>query len=59
MDAAAMQQAPAALTAVVQVQQQNQQQHQQLIQQQGKALQVALQAIQNNQNAYVTHPLPT
>ena len=59
MDAAAVQQALAALTAVVQAQQQNQQQQQQAIQQQGQALQVALQAIQHNQNAVASHPLPT
>ncbi len=59
MDANAIQQALAALTAVVQAQQQNQQQQQQTIQQQGQALQVALQAIQNNQNAVASHPLPT
>ena len=59
MDAAAIQQALAALTAVVQAQQQNQQQQEQAIQQQGQALQVALQAITNNQNAVVSHPLPT
>ena len=59
MDAVAIQQALAALTAVVQAQQQNQQQQQQAIQQQGQALQIALQAIQQNQNAVVSHPLPT
>ncbi|KAK4021756.1 hypothetical protein OUZ56_003665 [Daphnia magna] len=47
-----MQQAIASLRAVVQTQQQAQQQ-------QGNALQTALQAIQNNQNAFVSQPLPT
>ncbi|KAI9553758.1 hypothetical protein GHT06_019016 [Daphnia sinensis] len=47
-----MQQAIAALTAVVQAQQQTQQQ-------QGNALQIALQAIQNNQNTVISQPLPT
>ncbi|KZS13011.1 Uncharacterized protein APZ42_021947 [Daphnia magna] len=47
-----MQQAIASLRAVVQTQQHAQQQ-------QGNALQTALQAIQNNQNAFVSQPLPT
>ena len=59
MDAAALQQVLAALTVVVQAQQQAQQQQQQVQQQQGQALQIALQAIQHNQNAVVSHPLPT
>ena len=66
MDAAALQQALAALTVAVQAQQQAQQQQQQaqqqqqqVQQQQGQALQIALQAIQHNQNAVVSHPLPT
>lgn len=62
----AVQQALAALTAIVQQQQQAQQQQQQVQQQQqqaqqqqGQALQIALQAIQHNQNAVASHPLPT
>lgn len=47
-----MQQAIASLRAVVQAQQRAQPQ-------QGNALQTALQAIQNNQNAFVSQPLPT
>jgi hypothetical protein len=62
----AVQQALAALTAIVQQQQQAQQQQQQAQQQQqqaqqqqGQALQIALQAIQHNQNADASHTLPT
>lgn len=62
----AVQQALAALTVLVQQQQQAQQQQQQAQQQQqqiqvqqGQALQIALQAIQQNQNTVASHPLPT
>ena len=55
----AVQQALADLTAAVAAQQQAQQPQQQIQAQNGQALQVALQAIQQNQNAVASHPLPT